>query len=144
MGGLAFESKPTFQEWDEAIYTFARQLRLAARIIERKGLVERADQLRHQAKLLDAIFSDAHKGFAALTKAQRTDENIEMIENKAILRLMRSLPALIESMPLLAKQVAAASGSNLLEGSFKGTATEFFLGPPGKPQEGIGDGTAKL
>ena len=138
---MGFENKPTFKEWDEAIAVLARQLRLGARIIERKGFVERAVQLRDQAKVLDNIFLDAGKNFAALDKRSRTPEMVEAIENKAITKLMRLLPGLLETMPLLAKQVAAASGSSLEDGHYKGSATDFFLGPPGRPHEGIGDGT---
>ncbi len=144
MASLGFDTKPTFKEWDEAIAVLARQLRLGARIIERKGFVERAVQLRDQAKLLDNIFLEAGKNFAALDKRTRTPDMIEAIESKAIAKLMRLLPALLEAMPLLAKQVAAASGSSLEDGMFKGSATDFFLGPQGRPQEGIGDGTARL
>ncbi len=140
---LGMKTKPSFHAWDEAAYTFARQLRLAARILERKGLAERALQLRDQARIMDGIFVEAEKGFAALAGRQRNPDLIEAVENRAVARLMRMIPPLLESLPLLAKQVASATGSSLTEGVFKGPATEFFLGPAGKPQEGIGDGTCK-
>lgn len=137
------KAKPSFQEWDEAIYTLAKQLRFAARILERRGLAERAHQLKDQARILDSIFIEAGQNFEKLTNATRTQDMIEAIENRAIMRLMKMLPPLLESLPLLAKQVAAATGSSISEGVFKGPATEFFLGPVGHPQEGIGDGTYK-
>jgi len=135
------KSKPSFAEWDEAIYKLAKQLRLAARILERKGLAERALQLRDQARILDGIFIEAGQNFDALTAKQRTAEMIEAIENKAIARVMKMLPTLLEAMPLLAKQVAMATGSNINERVFMGPATEFFLGSIESPDEGIGDGT---
>ena len=137
------KTKPGFHDWDEAAHVLARQLRLAARILDRKGLAERALQLRDQARILDGIFVEAGTNFAALDKRHRTADMIEAIENRAVARLMKMMPGLLESLPLLAKQVAAATGSILSEGVFKGPATEFFLGPVGKPQEGMGDGTHK-
>lgn len=137
------KTKPSFHEWDEAAYMLTKQLRLAAKILERKGLAERAVQLRDQSRILDGIFVEAAKNFEALTGRQRTTDMIEAIENRAIARLMKMMPPLLESLPLLARQVAVATGSNIREGVFKGPATEFFLGPVGKPQEGIGDGTHK-
>lgn len=135
------KSKPTFADWDAAIYKLAKQLRLAARILERKGLVERAVQLKDQARILDSIFIEAGQNFSGLKASQRTANMIEAIENKAIARVMKMLPSLLEAMPLLAKQVAAATGSSINEKVFHGPATEFFLGPVGHPEEGIGDGT---
>lgn len=140
---FGMNAKPSFQEWDEAIYTLAKQLRFAARILERKGFAERAHQLKDQARILDSIFIEAGENFEKLTNATRTQDMIEAIENRAIMRLMKMLPPLLETLPLLAKQVAAATGSSISEGVFKGPATEFFLGPVGHPQEGIGDGTYK-
>lgn len=143
MRTLDLKNKPNFEEWDEAMLVLAKQLRLAARILERRGLVERAVQLKDQARIFDSIFIEAGKSFEALTARQRTPDMIEAIENKAIARLMKLLPPLLETMPLLAKQVAAATGSSINERIFKGPATEFFLGPVGRPQEGFGDGTFK-
>lgn len=143
MRSLELRNKPTFEEWDEAMLVLAKQLRLAARILERRGLAERALQLRDQARIFDSIFIEAGKNFEALNGRQRTAEMIEAIENKAIARLMKLLPPLLETMPLLAKQVAVATGSNINERIFKGPATEFFLGSVGHPEEGIGDGTFK-
>ncbi len=143
MMDFEMKAKPSFQEWDEAIYTLAKQLRFAARILERKGFAERAHQLRDQARILDSIFIEAGENFSRLPAGKRSLELIEPIENRAIARLMKMLPPLLESLPLLAKQVAAATGSSITEGIFKGPATEFFLGPIGRPQEGIGDGTYK-
>lgn len=140
---LEIKNKPSFEQWDEAIYTLCKQLRLAARILERKGLVERAHQLKDQARILDSIFIEADSNFKALTGAKRNPELIEAVENKAVSRLMKLLPSILEGMPLLAKQVAAATGSSINDGVFKGPATEFFLGPVGSPQEGIRDGTFK-
>lgn len=140
---FGLKTKPTFEEWDEAIYTLAKQLRFAARILERKGFAERAHQLKDQARILDSIFMEAGQNFEKLAEKNRTAEMIEAIENRAITKLMKVMPPLLESLPLLAKQVAAATGSSITEGVFKGPATEFFLGPVGKPQEGIGDGTHK-
>ena len=143
MRSLDMKNKPSFEQWDDAVYVLAKQLRLAARILERHGLAERAHQLKDQARILDSIVLEAEKNFASLDKRQRSEEMIETIENKAITRLMKLLPPLIETMPLLAKQVAAVTGSNINEGVFKGPAAEFFLGPVGKPEEGIHDGTSK-
>jgi len=143
MRSLDLKNKPTFEEWDEAMLVLSKQLRLAARILERRGLAERALQLRDQARIFDSIFLEAGKNFNSLTERQRTPEMIEAIENKAIARLMKLLPPLLETMPLLAKQVAVATGSSINERIFKGPATEFFLGPVGHPEEGIGDGTFK-
>lgn len=140
---LGMKTKPSFHEWDEAAYIFAKQLRLAARILERKGFAERALQLRDQARLMDGIFIEAEKGFTALAGRQHHPDLVEAVENRAIARLMKMIPSLLDALPLLAKQVATATGSSLTEGVFKGPATEFFLGPVGKPQEGIGDGTCK-
>lgn len=140
---LDMKSKPSFHEWDEAAYVLSKQLRLAARILSRKGLAERALQLRDQARIIDMIFLEADKNFEALNGRKRDPELVEAIENRAISKLMKIIPPLLESLPLLARQVAMASGSSLTEGVFKGAATEFFLGPAGKPQEGIGDGTFK-
>ena len=143
MRTLDMKSKPGFEQWDEAMFLLSKQLRLAARILEKRGLAERALQLRDQARIFDSIFIEAGKNFEALAAKQRTPDMIEAIENKAIARLMKLLPPLLETMPLLAKQVAMASGSNLNEKVFKGSATEFFLGSIGHPEEGIGDGTYK-
>ncbi len=143
MFNIDIKTKPSFHDWDEAAYILAKQLRLAARIIERKGLAERALQLRDQARTLDSIFIEADQNFSALKDKAKNQDLIEAIENRAVARLMRIMPSLLESLPLLAKQVAAASGSSITEGIFKGPATEFFLGPVGKPEEGMGDGTYK-
>ncbi len=137
---LELKTKPSFEEWDSTTYILTRQLRLAARILDRKGYAERALQLRDQARSLDAIFIEAAQSFDKAGKKAAADL-IEAIENKAIARLMRILPPILESMPLLAKQVAFATGSSISERIFKGPATEFFLGPVGKPEEGIGDGS---
>jgi hypothetical protein len=134
------KNKPSFAEWDETTYILTRQLRLAARILDRKGFAERALQLRDQARQLDAIFFDTAESFEKLGK-KADPEIVEAVENKAVARLMRILPGILEGMPLLAKQVAMATGSSISEGVFKGPATEFFLGPAGKPEEGIGDGS---
>ncbi len=139
--GLELKTKPSFTEWDEAIFKLCKQLRLAARILQRKGLAERATQLRDQARILDSIFIEAAQNFSALTAKQRTDDMIEAIENKAIARVMKILPTILESMPMLARQVAAATGSSINDRVFKGPATEFFLGSVGHPEEGVGDGT---
>lgn len=143
MFNIDIKTKPSFHDWDEAAYILAKQLRLAARIIERKGLAERALQLRDQARTLDSIFIEADQNFSALKDKAKNQDLVEAIENRAVARLMRIMPSLLESLPLLAKQVAAASGSSITEGVFKGPATEFFLGPVGKPEEGMGDGTYK-
>lgn len=143
MRSLDLKNKPTFEEWDEAMLVLAKQLRVAARILERKGFAERALQLKDQARIFDSIFIEAGKSFESLSSKQRSAEMIEAIENKAVTRVMKLLPPLLEAMPLLAKQVAAATGSSINERVFKGPATEFFLGPVGHPEEGIGDGTFK-
>ena len=121
------KSKPTFKDWDEAIYTLAKQLRIAAKILERKGLAERAVQLRDQARILDTIFIEAGQNFAKLTDETRTADMIEAIENKAISKVMKMMPTLLEGLPLLARQVASATGSSVTEGIFKGAAGAFFL-----------------
>lgn len=139
---FVLKNKPSFAEWDEAIYTLAKQLRVAAKVLQKRGLAERALQLSDQARILDSIFIEAGKSFDALKDPSDMDM-VEAIENRAIAKLMKMLPPLLESLPLLAKQVAAATGSSLSDGVYRGPATEFFLGSVGHPEEGIGDGTYK-
>jgi hypothetical protein len=136
-----FKTKPSFSEWDEAIYRLCKQLRLASKILKKKGLAERALQLSDQARQLDLIFIEAAKNLDSLSTKQRSEDMVEAIENKAVARIMKLLPLILEGMPSLARQVAAATGSNINERVFKGPATEFFLGSVEHPEEGVGDGT---